>query len=239
MKMISELLLEGKTFCKKWLGFLGDLEGGESMLEELFNDNADKGRAVSVGGLVTDEQESLYQAPDCDYIRVAFNHEEMGKEVVRGSSDMKVRCQVEPSFDSRVSSEAVPSKVVFRTTTRIDEKDADTLIVADNGGNQMEEQVILQLPALLEELEMAKKTTDDNVRSVIDYCSDRICEILLLAGCEKIEGDSSFDSQCHVPSPFKIVPNGSRIEKTLQFGIKYHENVLKKAVVQIQNIENE
>lgn len=240
MKRISDLLFAGKIFCKKWLGYLSDYEGGESMVEELFNDNASKAKTVPMDNWVTDEQETLYQAPDYDYTKVASHQEGMDREIVQDASDVEVGNQEESCCDGGITSEDVPSEVVFRPTDGTDEEDADTNAETESKGSQVDEQVILQLPALLEELEMvAQKTTDNNVLSIIDYCSGRICEILLSAGCDKIEGDSSFDNQCHVPSPFEIVPNGSRIEKTLQFGLKYHETVLKKAVVQLQKMDNE
>lgn len=103
-----------------------------------------------------------------------------------------------------------------------------------------ETQLICELAYLLEDLNRLNSQTDDeNARSTIKYCKNRIVEILFSSGCMKIEGDTSFDCKYHVPFPFAIVPNGSIIEKTLQFGIKYHETVLKKAVVRIQKMDNE
>ena len=210
------------------------------MVDELFNDNVGKAKTVPMDNLVTDEQETLYQAPDYDYTKVDPHQEEMDRMVVRSVSDVEIRNQEVSSCDSCITSETQPTEVVIRPADGTDEEVAEVRMDADNQDSRVEEKVILQLPALLEELEMvAQKTTDNNVLSIIDYCSGRICEILLSAGCDKIEGDSSFDNQCHVPSPFEIVPNGSRIEKTLQFGLKYHETVLKKAVVQLQKMDNE
>lgn len=142
----------------------------------------------------------------------------------------------EPSYDFYMESEKIVNER-NEEGSNSKQMNEDTILPQEDPETNTndETQLICELAYLLEDLNRLNSQTDDeNAKSTIKYCKNRIVEILLSSGCMKIEGDTSYDCKYHVPFPFAIVPNGSIIEKTLQFGIKYHETVLKKAVVQIQ-----
>lgn len=142
----------------------------------------------------------------------------------------------EPSYDFYMESEKIVNER-NEEGSNSKQMNEDTILPQEDPKTNTndETQLICELAYLLEDLNRLNSQTDDeNAKSTIKYCKNRIVEILLSSGCMKIEGDTSYDCKYHVPFPFAIVPNGSIIEKTLQFGIKYHETVLKKAVVQIQ-----
>lgn len=146
----------------------------------------------------------------------------------------------EPSYDFYMESEKIVNER-NEEGSNSKQMNEDTILPQEDPETNTndETQLICELAYLLEDLNRLNSQTDDeNAKSTIKYCKNRIVEILLSSGCMKIEGDTSYDCKYHVPFPFAIVPNGSIIEKTLQFGIKYHETVLKKAVVQIQKMDN-
>lgn len=96
-----------------------------------------------------------------------------------------------------------------------------------------ENQLVYELTHLLEELNRLNIQTDDeNVKSTIMYCENRIVEIMLSNGCESIDNDLSFDNSRHVPSPFSLLPNGCTINKIIKPGLSYKSKVLIKAIVE-------
>lgn len=96
-----------------------------------------------------------------------------------------------------------------------------------------ENQLVYELTHLLEGLNRLNIQTDDeNVKSTIMYCENRIVEIMLSNGCESIDNDLSFDNSRHVPSPFSLLPNGCTINKIIKPGLSYKSKVLIKAIVE-------
>lgn len=98
-----------------------------------------------------------------------------------------------------------------------------------------ETQLICELAYLLEDLNRLNSQTDDeNAKSTIKYCENRIVEILLSNGCESIDNDLSFDNSRHVPFPFSFLSNGCSIDKTIKPGLIYKGKVLIKAIVECE-----
>ncbi len=95
-----------------------------------------------------------------------------------------------------------------------------------------DKQLMSELPNLLEELNrLCTQTTDKNVISTINFCENRIVEMMLSCGCESIDKDLIFDNSRHVPQPFSFVQNGCSIERIIKPGLSYKNKILIKAIV--------
>ena len=95
--------------------------------------------------------------------------------------------------------------------------------------------IIPSLVELIEELDsIVKQSIDCNVHAVVEFCQNRIVEVLLANGCSKIEESTLFDSLCHTVKPFAIIGNGTEIHSYLRDGIIYKGKILLKAIVKIK-----
>lgn len=129
------------------------------------------------------------------------------------------------SFDSDISSKNLTEVEVHESVVSDGIKDTKS-----------KEDLISSLVNLLEELDsLVQKSQDENVLSTIDFCQNRLFEILLSNGCFLIEDEKMFDNTRHTTRPF-IIPNcNAVIVRFKRKGIIYNGKVLLKAVVQVNN----
>lgn len=125
-------------------------------------------------------------------------------------------------------------------TEHIQEKDTckNSIIepILDDSSNK---RLMYELPNLLEELNrLRSQTTDENVISTINFCENRIEEMMLSCGCKLIDEDVSFDNSRHVPNPFSFIPDGCTIERIIRPGLSYENKVLVKAIVKCKQQES-
>ena len=204
MKSFRNIILKGKSIYKHIVSSMFDSNNPETVVEHLL-------KSTETDSVSTIEEQCKHPTVYPPLYNEPSNDFYMESEKV-----MNKRCE-EESVSRQINEKTIHSQKDFK--------------INPNEGNEL----VCSLARLLEDLSQLNSQTDDeNAKSTIMYCSNRICEILLSSGCIRIEGDTSFDSKYHVPSPFTIVPDGVPIEKTLEFGIIHNNMVLKKAVVLIK-----
>lgn len=202
MNSLYNLIKKGKSIYKHIVSSMFDSNNPETAVEHLLKSiKTDTGNIVSEQGSHQAVYSSLYNAPSDDFY--------MESEKV-----MYKRA------DENVETKHIDEDLIL---PKVELEDDNT-----SGGNQLVDEIV----HLLEDLNrLNAQTEDENVKSTIMYCEDRIVEILLSNGCERIENDLLFDNSRHVPSPFSFLPNGCTIDETVKPGLTYNGKVLIKAIV--------
>lgn len=137
----------------------------------------------------------------------------------------KGQIQQSCSFDSNISSKNV---------TEV--KDVEYVVSDGTKDKKSKEELISSLVNLLEELDLlVQKSQDENVLSTIDFCQNRLFEILLSNGCSLIENEKMYDNTRHTTRPFIIPICNAVIVRYKRKGLIYNGKVLLKAVVQVNN----
>lgn len=224
MKSLYNIVEKGKSIYKHIVSSMFDSNNPETAVEHLLKSiETDPGNIVSEQGSHQAVYSSLYNAPSDDF------YMESEKVMYKRAND-----NVETKH---IDEDIIPSNVELEVNTNGKDHSIDEDLILpkvklkDNntsGGNQWVDEIV----HLLEDLNrLNAQTEDENVKSTIMYCEDRIVEILLSNGCERIENDSLFDNSRHVPSPFSFLPNGCTIDETVKPGLSYNGKILIKAIV--------
>lgn len=202
MKSFSNLLEKSKSIYKSIVSSMFDSNNPETAVEQLL-------KSTEIGSDKTIEKQN-----DHSVVYSSLYNEPSEDFYMESIEEKDKRCE-----------EEVKNQQINRNI-KLPPEESEINI---NSGNQL----IYELADLLEDLNRLNIQTDDeNVKSTIMHCENRIVEIMLSNGCESIDNDLSFDNSRHVPSPFSFLPNGCTINKIIKPGLCYKSKVLIKAIVE-------
>ncbi len=202
MKSFSNLLEKSKSIYKSIVASMFDSNNPETAVEQLLKSTE------------IDSDKTIEKQDDHSVVYSSLYNEPSKDFYMESKEEKDKRCEEE------VKNQHINGDI------KLPPEESEINI---NSGNQL----IYELTNLLEDLNLLNIQTDDeNVKSTIMYCENRIVEIMLSNGCESIDNDLSFDNSRHVPSPFSFLPNGCTINKTVKPGISYKSKVLIKAIVE-------
>ena len=230
-------MISWRNFYKTLFFSSSDSDNGETLIEKIMEDNNGISDNVVIEKKVMLKKKPLYQLPNSEYSTMpSFSIDNVDENnICKTSGEEKKEAGIQGKND--IFCENRQSEITLANECGTTYNVSDTSIASDNCSyNKCNGELFERLSGFMDELEMiANKTNDKNVLSIINYCTNRIFEILLSEGCEIIDGDEYFNSICHITSPFAIVPEGSVIMETLSPGLKYCDKVLKKAIVKVQS----
>ena len=94
--------------------------------------------------------------------------------------------------------------------------------------------LVYQLAELIEKLDMTKnRLVNEETISMISFCQSRIIECIANNGYDLINSDIIYSNERHIPTPYKIIPNGVVIKRILRPGIMFDKKVVLKAIVEL------
>lgn len=239
-----------KQHCNRFLSVLDDSHNYETAVERFIKESDGK-QSIDIQDRDDSihEENGLYSEPTNEYIQV------VPFDDVRVDSD-----EYKKSFNKKmiISNDAdqilelcdnIPSEIDLssldictypdKTETELSEKEITQkhINIGNIQGSETENstRIIHALTELIEELDSIYKQSDDaNVHTTIEFCQNRIIEVLVANGCSIVEEITSFNPTHHVTRPFSIIKNGTKIQAYLRNGVIYQEKVLLKAIVKIK-----
>ena len=104
--------------------------------------------------------------------------------------------------------------------------------------NRTNESRIEELLDMLRDYDEKIDNIPEDRRAFVYNVIDRLHAVLVTFGLEEIDGETSFDSLRHQSVPRRVIPEGTRIIKTIVPGLCQGPKVLFRAKVEVESVGN-
>lgn len=244
MISLKTFIMKCKLHCNRIFSVLDDSHNYETAVETFIKESEGK---KNIDNQEKDNESfydtgSLYSEPTNEYFQVdptedtSVDPEEQKdlfneKSIIPNEMD-----QILEKCDNIPSEISMPPLNTNKIETKLNEEKFEKInIDIENdqyGETDDSSNIIFALTEIIEELDSVYKQSDDsNVYTTIEFCQNRIIEVLLANGCSVMEEFELFNPIHHVTSPFTIIKNGTEIQSYQRNGIIYKGKVLLKAIV--------
>ena len=244
MILLKTFIMKCKLHCTRILSVLDDSHNYETAVEAFIkesegkinidNQEEDNDTLHDKGNLYSEPTNEYYQVDSTDDASVDSDEQ---KDLFNEKSIIPNEMNQILEMCDNIPPEIIMSPLnTNKIETKLNEEKSEKKHIdienSQHGEIDDSSSIILALTEIIEELDSVYKQSDDsNVHTTIEFCQNRIIEVLLSNGCSEMEEFAFFNSTHHVTSPFSIIKNGTEIQSYLRNGVIYKGKVLLKAIV--------
>lgn len=237
MVSLKELVMKCKQQCDKLISIFDDSHNYETAVETFMRENEEVSPKDSSNKVeMPDYQEkSLYVNP-IDETGKVIDCENVNNVNITDEDDSKHRDErinrVDELIDSSVDIPPYIDLEKNRKESISENLDTNTSLT---NNEFIDNNMLKSIIELVEELDhILAQSNDSNAQSIMQYCQDRLFEILFNNGCARINSDTAYDSERHTVRPLSIISKGTHISEYVRDGVLFNGEVLLKALVKIE-----
>lgn len=247
MVSIKEFIVKFKKRCHHIASVFDDSHDYETAVETLLKESNENIEIKdNFATEPTSKTDVLYAEPTNEYKGIFINDgvQQYSKEVANKDSLQQTIHEKEVDnicLDKLTDNSSLNSSINDVTDEKESNLKTQECIIVDEkivGESKEVDSLIINtsLVDLIEELDqLSNNSNDDNITAIIDFCQNRIIEILLSNGCKGINEIEVFDPTLHVSFPFAVVPCGVKIKSYIRIGVMFDKKVLLKAKVKLES----